>query len=80
MPAKKPKRQKDRKTVSTAIVPEPMCIQLKLDGEDVLLLSSVSVAQWKAELGPETFEDRFTDVMDTVGPRLDPSEPMNNQN
>jgi hypothetical protein len=45
-----------------------MCIPLKLDGEEVLLLSSVSVAQWKAELGPEEFESRFTDVMDAVAP------------
>ena len=69
MPTKKSRSQKAETEPSTPVAPPaPMCIPLKLDGEDVLLLSSVSVAQWKAELGPEEFESRFTDVMDTLAP------------
>lgn len=77
MPKKKPKKP-DAADRKIDIPPTPMCIPLKLDGNDVLLLSSTSVAQWKAALGPETFEQRFTNVLDRVDPHS--SNPKHGKN
>lgn len=72
MPTKKsrsPKSEEAEPQPSTpAIASAPMCIPLELDDEDVLLLSRISIAQWKAELGPEEFENRFTEVLDAAAP------------
>ncbi len=69
MPKKTPKKP-DTADSKIDIPPTPMCIPLTLDGEDVLLLSSTSVAQWKASLGPKKFEDRFTNVLDVRGQQV----------
>lgn len=65
-PKKPPTPQMDHHRSALAIPPTPMCTPLQPDGEDVLLLSSISVAQWKASLGRERFEDRFTNVLDAA--------------
>ena len=78
MPKKKPKKP-DTADSKIDIPPTPMCIPLELDGAEVLLLSSTSVAQWKAALGPETFEERFTNVLERVDPNSgSPKHPKKN--